>query len=79
MEGTEDEGFRPFSAILTARGNVHKLKHGISSEHNRTCFYCEGDQTQEEVVQRGRRVSICGDTQNPTVHGPRQSAVSDPT
>lgn len=79
MGETEDEGSRPFSAMLMARGNVHKLKHGIPSEHNWTrCFYCEGPQTQEQVVQRGCRVSICGETQNSTMHGPRQPALSDP-
>ena len=54
----------------------------IKSEHKRTVFVyvffkCECGQTVEQVVQRGCGVSICGDTQKPSRHGPGQLAVAD--
>ena len=37
-----------------------------------------GGQTLEQTAQRGCRVSILGDIQNLTGHGPEQPAVTDP-
>jgi len=40
-------------------------------------FYYEGDETLEKVDHRHCGVSILGDIQNPTGHGPEQHAVPD--
>lgn len=45
---------------------------------NTTLFSYEGGQTLEQVACRGSRVSICGDTQNPTRHSPEHPALVDP-
>lgn len=37
-------------------------------------LYCSSDQAPAQVAQRGYGVSILGDTQCPTAHGPRQPA-----
>jgi len=41
-------------------------------------FYNEGGRTLEQVTWRGSGVSICGDTQNLTGHGPGKPALADP-
>jgi len=78
MGRNEDEGARLLSTMLSyrTRGNEHKLKN-VEFQHNKTLFYCEGSQTQEQVTQKDCGVSISDDTKNPTGHGPGQSALSD--
>jgi len=76
-----NEGVRLFLVELTdrARGNRHILKNQeIPFEHKKTCLYCEGGQTVEEVAQKGCGISVFGDTQHPAGHGPGQSALCDP-
>lgn len=43
-----------------------------------TLFYCEGDQAFRHIAKRVCRVSIFKDIQNPTGHGPEQSALAHP-
>lgn len=52
--GNEEDGVRLFSVELTdrARSDRHILKNQeIPFEHKKTCLYCEGGQTMEEVVE----------------------------
>ena len=58
------------------RRNGCKLKYRKFSLSRRRS--CEGSQTVEQVAQRGCGLSIFGDTQNLTGHGPGQPAVADP-
>lgn len=41
-------------------------------------FFCQVDQTLEQVAWRGDGVSIPGDNQNPTGHGAELSALGGP-
>lgn len=41
-------------------------------------YYCAGAQTLEQVAQRHCGVSILGEVQNSTAHGPGQPALGDP-
>jgi len=52
--------------------------HEILSEHKQTLFYCEGDQTPQQVAQRGCGVSVCGAIQSLTGHGLVQPALGGP-
>ena len=53
----------------------HKLKLHV----NINKFFCiGGDQAVAQVPQRGCRVSMLGDIQNPTGHSPGQLPVRDP-
>lgn len=47
-------------------------REGVSENWN-----CEGGQTLEQAANRGCGVSICGDSQNPTGHGPGQPVLAD--
>lgn len=49
----------------------------ISFKHRKKCFHHKGNESLEQVAQRGR-FSSCGDTQNLAIHDPWQSAVADP-
>ena len=42
------------------------------SEHQEALSYCDGDQALEQVAQRGCGISILGDTQKLSGHGPGQ-------
>ncbi|KAK4822670.1 hypothetical protein QYF61_019037 [Mycteria americana] len=61
-------------------GNGHKLKYRKLHLNIRKLFffYCEDDQTLEQIVHRGCGVSVLEDIQNLTVHGPGQPAPADP-
>lgn len=63
------------------RGNRHKLIPGgsqeITFEHQETLSYCEGDRALVQVAKVGCGVSILGDTQKPSRHGPAESAVGE--
>lgn len=48
----------------------------IPSKHKEKLFYCENSQTIKQVAQRGYRVPILGDFQNPIVRGLEQSALA---
>jgi len=50
----------------------------IPSEHQETLFYCEGDQAPIRVAWRGDGVSIFGDIQKPSGHGPGKLVLEDP-
>ena len=50
----------------------------IPFKHKKTLFYCDGDQTLEQITQRGCGVFILGDIQNPAGHSPEQPALADP-
>jgi len=53
------------------KGNEHRLKHmKFYLNASNYTFYCEDDQTQAEVAQRECVVSVCGDVQRSTGHGP---------
>lgn len=41
-------------------------------------LYSKGGQTLAQVEQKGHEVSILGDNQHPTRHGPDQPAVAEP-
>jgi len=53
---------------IRTRSNGHKLKH--MKFHLNAGKHCEGHQTLDQVALRGCEVSVCGDLQNPTGHGP---------
>lgn len=76
------KGDRPrlFSVMPSERTRVngHKLEQKRLSEHKKMLFYCEGDGAPAEVAQRGV-VSLLGDIQRPSGHGPGQLAVGDHT
>ena len=69
------------------RGKGHKLKYSkfhlkimgviIMSIHNLNLMRSESDPTLEDIAWRGCVVSILGDIQIPTGHGPEQPAVAD--
>ena len=44
----------------------------VASQHQETLFHCEGDWGLAKVTQGGCRVSIHGDIQKPSGHGPGQ-------
>lgn len=44
----------------------------VLSEHQRTLFYCGGDQAPAQLAQKGYGVSILADSQKVSGHGPRQ-------
>ena len=70
--GCRDDGARLFSVVYRerAKGNGHKLKcHTLLLNVGRNS-HCEGCQTLEEVAQRGRGVSVYGDTENPAGRSP---------
>ena len=48
------------------------------SEHQEIVFDCVGDQPLAQVVQGGCGVSILGDIQKPSGHGPEQAALGGP-
>jgi len=43
----------------------------VTYDHQDTFFYCKGDQALEDVARRGGGVSIPGDIQKPSGHGPK--------
>lgn len=47
-------------------------------KHQKNVIHCEGDQTLAQVAQRGCGVSVLGDTQMLTEHGPEHPAVLGP-
>lgn len=53
--------------------NLKKKKKSVQTKESH--FYCDGRQVLQEVSQRGCRISILGDTENPAGHGPGQSAL----
>ena len=79
----EAEGARHSSVVPTnrAQGNEHKLKHMKShlNTNNHTCFTVRVGQTLAQVAQIGCGVSILGDVQNRTGHGPAQLALLEMT
>jgi len=50
----------------------------VASEHQEILFHCEGDQALAQVVQGGGGVSVLGDTEKPSRHGPGQTALAGP-
>jgi len=50
----------------------------VHSEHQERLGYCEGDRAVAQVARRGYGVSIFGDFQKPSGHGPGQLALGDP-
>ena len=66
----------PNHLIAEAMGTAWNME--IPLKHNKPLFYCEGGQTLEEVAWRGCGVSILGDIQNPSGHGPGQPALAAP-
>lgn len=64
--------------INRTRANGHKLKaHEIKFEQKR-CFYFNGGQRLEKVVQGGCQVCIFGDISSQTGQGSEQPALSEP-
>lgn len=67
------------------RESGHKIKSRKFHLNTGTKFlfnffsYCEGGQILSQAVQRGSRVFILGDTQNPTGHSPEKFAVAETT
>lgn len=45
---------------------------GESTINRKSIFFCKGDQTLEQVAQRGCGVSDLGDIKNLAEHGPEQ-------
>ncbi|KAK4828607.1 hypothetical protein QYF61_000059 [Mycteria americana] len=76
--GCKDHRARLFSVVLRTRGSGHKLKHRRLCLNFRKHFFFEVDQALEEVAQGGCSVSILGDTQKWSGHGPGQPALADP-
>lgn len=67
-------------------GGMHKISsNGHTLKYRKFCLnikknpfsYCEGDLMLEQVSQKVSGVSIHGDTQNPSGHGPGQPALAD--
>ncbi|KAK4825754.1 hypothetical protein QYF61_002237, partial [Mycteria americana] len=56
----------------------HQLKCTKFRLNTKRFFYCEGGTTLAQAAQRGCGVSISGDIQSPTGHGPGQPALADP-
>lgn len=54
------------------------INQEIPSKKKKIRFYYKDGHTLEQVAQKGCKVSISGDSQNPTGHNPRQWAVGDP-
>lgn len=48
------------------------------SEHQDKLFHGKGGQTLAQVFPRGCEVSVLGDTQKPSRHGPEQPASGSP-
>jgi len=70
--GRNEEGAIQFSATYYDRtGNGYKLKHIKFCVNARKYFFtCKGNQTLEQVAQRGCGASIYEDMQNLTGHSP---------
>jgi len=54
------------------RGNGHKLKQEVPSEHQGTLFHCKGNLALSRVAQGGCADSVLGDTQKMLGHSPGQ-------
>jgi len=78
--GCKEDGARLFSVLPSdrTRGKGHKLKQDVSSECQEMLFHCEGDQALVQVAWRGCGVSIFGDIQTPSGHGPGKTALGSP-
>lgn len=50
----------------------------VPPEHEQELIYCVGDQTQEQIAQRGWGVSPKGDIQEPSGHNPVPRALGWP-
>lgn len=60
------------------KGNGHKLKYNkFHLNIRKQLFYCGGCHTLKQVAQGDPGVSILGDTQKPTGHGPEEPALVD--
>lgn len=73
LMGRNEEGPVLYLAISSdrTRGNGYKLKHMKFHVNARKYFFtCKGDQTLEQVAQRGCGVAIYGNIQNLTGHNP---------
>lgn len=57
--GSEEAADRPLLVVPGegTRGDEHKLKCEIPSEHKKTHFYCEGNETLERSAQRDVEIS----------------------
>jgi len=77
MGGSKENVARVFEKDKRYWTQIVTQKNFFSMFKNLFFFFCsKGGQT--EVAQRGCGVSILGDTQNLTGHGPNQPAVGDP-
>lgn len=47
-------------------------------KHEKKHFYYVSSQTLEQITETGHEVLILGDIQQPTGHGPQQTALADP-
>ena len=50
----------------------------VSSEHQETLFYCEGNWALERVVQRACGIFYLADIQKLSLQGPGQPSLGDP-
>lgn len=57
------------------RSNGHMQTQEFSSQYQETLFICGVDQTLVEVILRGCRIPLLGDTQTFSGHMPGQSAL----
>ena len=60
------------------RGDGNKQKHVKFHLNLRKHFCCEGDRALAQVAQSSGGVSILGDIQKPSGHGPGQPALAGP-
>lgn len=73
-EGWKEERDGCFSVVQ--KQLIQTETQAVLSEHQETLSSCEGDQALAQVAQGGGRVSIPGDRQKLSGHGPGQLALS---